>query len=298
MHRHIVAVLAVLSVGVVGAWAGDGWVDKNWKQWSKDEVKLVLHDSPWSKRWATGQVNTSAAVPGVSGAGKEGAAGENVPEIDYYLQIRSAIPVREAVIREAQLGRGYDSFTESEKNSFDAQSVQFLNRVYSDAILVHVLYSSNVQAFERQLAEHWQSIRPDAVPEEIFLINERGNRVAPIRFTSPRGGAYEFDMAFPRTVNGEPVIHEGDKTFQIEFHNPAVGTQTARAPASNGSPAGAPAGSAVERRPGTTVRTRSPLPPTGNVASPSNHAVANFKGERVLVEFNLSSMMWQGKVTY
>jgi hypothetical protein len=298
MRRHVCAVLAILVSAVLVTWAGVGWVDKDWKQWSKDEVKLVLHDSPWSKKWAKGQLNTSAAVPGVSGAGKEGAAGENAPEIDYYLQIRSAMPVREAVIREAQLERGYDSFTESEKKAFDAQSIPFLNRVYSDVIVVHVLFSSNVQAFERQLAEHWQNIRTDAIPDEVFLINERGNRVPPVRFTAPRGGAYEFDLAFPRTLNGDAVIHEGDKTFQIEFINPAVGTQATRTPESNGSPATVSAGGATARKPGSNGGARTPLPPTGSATSPTNHAVANFKAERVLVEFNVASMMWQGRVTY
>jgi hypothetical protein len=299
MRRHVCVVLAMLTFAVFTARAGDGWADKDWKQWSKDEVKVVLHDSPWSKKWAKGQVNTSAAVPGVSGAGKEGAAGENAPEIDYYLQIRSAMPVREAVVRDAQLQSGYDSMAEPQKNAFDAQSAQFLNRVYGDVIVVHVLYSSNVQAFERQLAEHWQSIRPDAIPDEIFLITERGDRVAPVRFTSPRGGAYEFDMAFPRAVNGEAVIHEGDKIFQIEFHNPAVGTQAVHTPASNGSPATAPAGGAAARRQGSNGGARTPLPPTASSTRPANtNAVANFKGERVLVEFSVPSMMWQGKVTY
>jgi hypothetical protein len=259
MRRHMFAVLAIFIATVLTTWAGDGWVDKDWKQWSKDEVKVVLHDSPWSKKWAKGQVNTSAAVPGVSGAGKEGAAGENAPEIDYYLQIRSAMPVREAVIREAQLERGYDSFTESEKKAFDAQSIPFLNRNYGDVIVVHVLYSSNVQAFERQLAEHWQNIRTGAIPEEVFLINERGDRVPPTHFSSPRGGAYEFDLAFPRTINGEPVIHERDKTFQIEFHNPAVGTQATRTPESNGSPATPSAGGATAA-PGRPFHPREALP--------------------------------------
>jgi hypothetical protein len=298
MRRYAAAVLAILSFSVVATWAGDVWVDKDWKLWSKDEVKVVLHDSPWSKHWAKGQVTTSAAPPGVSGAGREGAAGENTPQIDYYLQIRSAAPVREAVIRDFQIDRSYDSMSDAEKKAFDAQSAQFLNRVYSDVIVLHVLYSSNIQTFERQLADHWQSVRPDAVPEDFYLINEKGDRFSPVHFSSPKGGAYEFDMAFPRMVNGEPIIHPNDKMFQIQFVNPAVGRQAATAPTGNGAPS-APAGEATARRPGVTANPVRQLPPTSSSTRPANtNAVPNFKAERVLVEFNVQSMMWNGKLTY
>jgi hypothetical protein len=258
----------------------------------------VLQDSPWSKHWAKGQVTTSAALPGVSGAGREGAAGENAPQINYYLQIRSAMPVREAVIRDAQLQGSYDSMSDADKKAFDARSAQFLNRVYSDVIVLHVLYSSNIQTFERQLADHWQNIRADAVPEDFYLITERGDRISPVHFSSPKGGAYEFDMAFPRLVNGEPIIHPDDKTFQIQFVNPAVGRQAGTAPAGNGAPS-APAGGASARRPGTTANPARELPPTTSSTRPAaTNAVPNFKAERVLVEFNVQSMMWNGKVTY
>jgi hypothetical protein len=301
MRRFRFAVLTILSVAVVGVQAADVWVDKDWKQWSKEDVKIVLQNSPWSKAWAKGQVNTSSAMPSVSGAGQEGASGENAPTIHYYLQIRSAEPVRQAVIREAQIDRGYDTFTESEKKAFDAQAIPFLNRKYNDVINVHVVYSSNIQEFERELAVYWQNIRQESVPTDFYLITERGDRIAPIRYVAPKTGAYEFDLSFPRLLNGEPVIHEGDKAFSIQFVNPAVGAGSpngstpSRAP---GGPTTAPAGGATERRQGSTAGIRTTLPPTANSASPTNHAVANFKAERVLVEFNVANMMWQGKITY
>jgi hypothetical protein len=299
MRRYAAVVLAMLTVSAAGICAGDVWVDKDWKVWSKDEVKVVLQDSPWSRHWAKGQVNTSAALPGVSGAGREGAAGENAPRIDYYLQIRSAMPVREAVIRDAQIDRSYDSMSEAEKKGFDAQSASFLNRAYSDVINVHVLYSSNIQTFERQLADHWQNIRPESVPEDFYLINERGDRFSPTHFNSPKGGAYEFDMAFPRMVNGEPIIHPDDKIFQIQFVNPAVGRQSASGTAGNGAPS-APAGEASARRAGGNPNPVRELPSTGAGSTrPANTtAVPNFKAERVLVEFNVQNMMWNGKLTY
>lgn len=296
LRRCAGVLLAILVVGVVDARVGDEWADKDWRQWSKDDVQAVLHDSPWSKRWAKGQVNTSAALPGVSGAGQQGAAGEGAPRIDYYFQIRSAEPVREGIVRQFQFDQGYDTaMSEPEKKSFDEKAAQILNRSYDDVIVVHVLYSSNIQAYERQLAAYWQSLTQDSVKDRIYLITERGDRIAPSRFVSSRTGTYEFELNFPRKINGEPLIRPGEKSFSIQFENPALGTGTQNAPSGREA---LPTGGATARRQGAVGLPRNPLPPTGNVTNPSNPRVASFKAERVLVQFNVESMMWKGKLTY
>jgi hypothetical protein len=298
-NRIVASGLLVLGLAALVVRAGDGWADTDWHQWSKDEVNVVLHDSPWSKRWAKGQVNTSAALPGVSGAAQQGSAGEGAPRIDYYFQIRSAEPVRDAIVRQFQFDQQYDTtMTPTEKKSFDASAAQILNRRYDDVIVVHVIYSSNIQAFERDLATYWQSLTQDAIKDKVYLITERGERIAPNRFVSSRTGTYEFELNFPRTVNGEPLIHPSDKEFSIQFTNPAVGTS---APGGSGlsTMLGSPSGGAITNKQGTAAANRTPLPPTGaNSTNPSNHAVASFKAERVLVEFNVDSMMWKGKLTY
>ena len=39
-------------------------------------------------------------TPAISGAASEGAGGESNLEVDYYIQDRSSIPVREAYVRQ------------------------------------------------------------------------------------------------------------------------------------------------------------------------------------------------------
>ncbi len=261
---------------------------------------MVLHDSPWSKRWAKGQVNTSAAVPGVSGAGQEGAAGESSPRIDYYFPIRSAEPVRDAIVRQFQLDQSYDtSMFADQKKSFDDRAAQILNRRYDDTILVHVIYDSNIQTFERQLATYWQSITQDSIKDKVYLITERGDRISPNRFVSSRTGTYEFELNFPRTINGEPLIHSGDKEFSIQFRIRPWGTRSQREAARRSSGGVAQSGAAREASRGTAAANRTPLPPTGpNPTNPTSHTVASFKAERVLVQFNVDTMIWKGKLTY
>jgi|CZKC01.1.fsa_nt_gi hypothetical protein len=264
--RWIFAILAISFAVVLTVRAEDFWIKKPWTQWSKDECNKILQDSPWAKKWSKGEVHLTEAMPGESGATAEGAGGEKSPEIHYIVELRSALPIREATVRLQQIGMKYDKMTDAQKKEFDAKAEEFLKRTYDDVILVHVDYGSNVQTFEREMATYWKNIREDAVPVDFYLINERGDRISPAKFNSPRNGSYAFDLIFPRLKNNEPVIHEGDKSVSIQFVHPAVGTQTT---ASGGDP---------------TSTLDSSLTPFGR--------------ERVLIQYKLDKMSVGGKLTY
>lgn len=46
----------------------------------------------------------------------------------------------------------------------------FLSRNYEDAVVVHVIYVSNVQEYNRDLATFWRTHYPEGtVPQEAFL---------------------------------------------------------------------------------------------------------------------------------
>jgi hypothetical protein len=263
MRRYLAGILIVLGVAVLAVHAEDFWVKKDWKSWSKEDCRKMLEDSPWTRKWSEAQVSMGAALPSVSGTAQEGAAGDTNLEVHYFVQDRSAIPVREAYIRQLQIDGKYDKMDEAHKKSFDEQADGYLNRVYDDVVLIHVEYGSSVVPFARQLANYWKSIREDAIPVNVFLINQRGDHIPPIKFSSPKNGDYAFELIFPRMKGGEPIVQDGDKEFSIEFHHPAVGSQNA-----------------------------------GNTNNPGNPNAATLGGERVLSEFKVDKMMWKGKLNY
>lgn len=228
-RRYFGFVLAILAVAVLTAHADDFWVKKDWTKWSKDECNKMLTDSPWSKTWSKGQVNLSAALPSASGGNRESTEGDNNVELHYTVQFRSALPVRRAFVRLSEINAKYDSMDAEHKKAFDAQTEPFLGRTYDDVILVHVEYGSTSQVFVRDMATYWKSIRPDSIPVDFYLINERGDRVSPVKFLSPSAGTYAFELIFPRLKNNEPIVRDGDKNLEVQFVNPAVGSQTATA---------------------------------------------------------------------
>jgi len=261
--RRSFAIILLIVIAAITARSESFWVKKDWREWSKGDCNKMLQDSPWAKKWSKSVVILGAASAGRSGAAREGAGGENHPEVDYAIMIQSAPPIREAEARRMQIEQKYDRMDEQHKKDLEARAEQLLAPTFDDFILVHVEYSSNVQTFERQLARHFQGIPEGSIPLGIYMITQSGDHIGPSKWVSPRTGEDEFEMYIPRTVKGEPVIKPTDKKFSIQFRAPAVGSQA-----------------------------------VGNPGNVRNTNVATMGNELVLVEFKLDAMVWNGKVTY
>src|SRR5690349_2110622 len=100
-RRYFPRALILFVVAVFTVSADDFWVKKDWKQWSKDDCNKMLQDSPWAKKWSQSHV-TDIKMAGVTAADSEGAT-EKAPEMHYYIQLRSSLPVREATVRFSQI---------------------------------------------------------------------------------------------------------------------------------------------------------------------------------------------------
>ncbi len=297
-RRYAIAVMGVLALAVLTVQAEDFWVKKDWTKWSKDECNKILTDSPWSKKWGKGEVALSAALPsqqqvnpandksmggggtlgssatGTTGAGQEGAGGDNNIEIHYYIELQSALPVRQALIRRAQFNNNYDKLDAEHKKAFDAQVKGLLDATYDDAIDVRVSYGSAQQYLERQLATYWKSIPENSLPVDVYLINEKGDHIPPAKFLSPKGADYSFDLIFPRMQNNEPVIRTTDKSFSVQFPHPAIGSQ----------------------KKGQNIPT-DPSNPNAE-GTGSTPATTSLGRERVLVTYQLNKMVVGGKPLY
>jgi hypothetical protein len=294
-RRHAFVILGILSLAVLTVQADDFWVKKDWTKWSKDDVNKMLQDSPWSKKWGKGEVQLSATLPsqsqtnpqnegrgnpsgtlgspiGTTGTGQEGAGGDNNLEIHYFIELQSALPVRQAMIRRAQFNTNYDKMDADHKKAFDTQVQSLLGATYTDVIDVRVSYGSAQQAFERQLATYWKAIPEDALPVDVYLINEKGDHIPPVKFVSPKNAEYSFEMYFPRMQNNEPVIRENDKSFSVQFPHPPIGSQ--------------PKGQIVPGDPNN---------PNSTINNPSSPSMGK---ERVLVTYQLKQMTIGGKAAY
>lgn len=226
MRRSVwILSLAILVFASAVVRADDFWTKKDWSKWSAADCKKMLTESPWAHTFGMVFENNSAALrssnPGVNRAGNDNMEQSTVT-LNYYVTLRSAEPVREAYVRNLQFAQKYDHMTGDQKKQFDEQTKTFLSRDFKDYILIHVDYETNVPNIGRDLANLWQSYPEDRVPVNTYLDPEHGDHVPPIRFVASKGGNYEFEFYFPRTVNGEPIIKPGDKEIALEFPHPSV----------------------------------------------------------------------------
>lgn len=118
-----VAVFLVTSLGAL-AWAGgDPWKTKPFEQWTQNDVRQILHDSPWAKvqyvpaGWKEGngggksemgrapEGTVSAAQGPAGGAANVGQQAMGTPEgqAAFYLRWNSSRTMREALVRDAIL---------------------------------------------------------------------------------------------------------------------------------------------------------------------------------------------------
>jgi hypothetical protein len=195
--RKIPILLAAVAVFALAANATDFWLTKDWKQWSKGDCENLFAESPWAHTWRSGD------------------------QLAFAVQLRSSLPIRQAIVRQLQFDQKYDKMTDAQRGTFDAQAAQILNRTYDDAILVHVDFSRSSVA-DRLGADLHAYVQKGIEQLNALLITDDETKLAPSRFDMSPKTPGTFDLVFPRLVNGVPAIKDGQKHFSVQFQTPQL----------------------------------------------------------------------------
>ncbi len=212
MKRWFVcAIFVVAAIVASPASAQEFWQKKPYKNWSNDEVNKLLEDSPWARKQVIqGEVEATARL----GISQEDTGRQANPQLWYIAQIRSALPVRQAMVRRSQIAAKYDKMPEDQKKNADAQAEKFLGAEFPDTFVVYVEYGSNVQMDALELDRYWTSVRDDAIPVDLYLVTPKGERINPVKFQHVRSG---IQLTFPRTYQSEPLLNPNDGSFKLEL---------------------------------------------------------------------------------
>lgn len=216
MKKLLINIALILALAAPAS-AQEFWEKKPYTEWSKDQCLKLLRDSPWAKTFTItyGKVDQF-------GQPTKGEARQTEQKISYYAQLRSALPVRQAVVRLAQIQNKYEKMNAADRKNFDASIARYLGAQYSD-IIVHIDYETNVEFFDRDLAEHWQSRTPgEIINNNVYLTTSSGTRVTPSNFKVDRGAGRAFEFVFPRETNGEPLVTANIESIRVEFPNPKI----------------------------------------------------------------------------
>lgn len=216
MQRRVLTLIfpALLLVGLSAPFAADFWEKKTYYEWTDKECAKMLSDSPWA--WELKLLRTG-------GLGASDAAGGQ-QYVSYIIQLRSALPIRQAIVRQMQIANKYDSLSNEQKQAFDRSAESFLNADYSDKVVISVAYSTNQQRLNLDLARSWQSQTMEVLKNSVFLFAGKNEKAKLLDFKVAQGGAQqEFQFVFPRTVGDKPLLTEQDKSLTLEFSYPVLG---------------------------------------------------------------------------
>lgn len=209
--------LLLLLASVGAAQSNDYWEKKDYRQWTDRECRKLLEDSPWANLHTVSQVFIDPIHRDSTSRERQ-----SNPKIVYRVQIRSATPVRQALVRLSQIDVKYDEMSDDARRAFDQNAEKILSANSAQTVVIHVNYSSNVQNDDRELARHWHSQTTERLKNSVFLIGGGGVKVPLSSYSPGEGASREFQFVFPREYNGRPFIAPGDKTLKLEFNHPNI----------------------------------------------------------------------------
>ena len=217
MKRLLLFLLLVTAV----LFAADAWQSKPYTQWTKNDVERLTSSSPWAQTVVLRSPNMTQLrrKTGQFASGPDEGEGAANPEVDYKIAIRTARPIREALVRATALEQKYEQMDSAARAQFDQKWNAYLAQV-PDKIIFHVRYSSNATEIDRQLANYWQTQTLDTLKVDTYLNSPDGERITPIAFWAGKGASREFQIAFPRPK--EPLTKS---SFSVEFKHPDVTSQ-------------------------------------------------------------------------
>jgi hypothetical protein len=199
--------LICLVVSLTAA-AADFWAKKPYQSWSAEETQNMLENSPWATMLKL------SGVQNIAGNGPNARAEmEDDPNITYTIQFRSAVPIRQAQVRSAQLSSHYDKMSAEQKAAFDANTGKFLNATFPDRIIIAVTFQSNVQNYQSELRTYWTEQSVPKLSMKVFL-NTGAERLS---LTNYNFKDDTFQFTFPRPKELPP-----DGKISLEFVHPRI----------------------------------------------------------------------------
>ena len=204
---YLPILLLVLVPTILGQ---DYWKGKSYREWSEKECREMLQNSPWSRDFTV----TDVVIMGTS----DSTLSDSMqPYQKYQVQFRSALPVRQAIIRMAQIVQKYDDLKPAQKKQFDQQAESFLAQDLSQMVIVYVTWATNMPTLNLELANEWKSLTTESLKNRVYLYGSKGDKVPLAQFVAPQGAQRSFQFIFPRQYRGKEILGPEDKSLNLEF---------------------------------------------------------------------------------
>jgi hypothetical protein len=211
LYRQFI-LITVVFLAVKAARGADFWVKKPYQNWSADETRHILEESPWATTYKLTALRTGTTSGGANKGYRPDM--ETDPTISYNLQFRSAQPIREAQVRTSQLNSKYDTMSAEQKAVFDASAGKFLAATFPDRVVVSVTCHSDVLDYMTLLRRYWERQSLGTLSMTVFL-NAGKERLSLLSY-SFKDDTFQFTFPRPRQLGP-------DEKIGVEFVHPNIG---------------------------------------------------------------------------
>lgn len=186
--------------------------NKSYLEWSKGEAEKILNQSPWAItqevriRYA-GEARPVAGGPSPTSGSTHrsdqntiSSGGAEAPvDFQFTLRLRSALPVRQALVRLKQIDAKYDKMSEKERAAFDGKTKGLLECPACSQNYVLSLSSKSTQSPGADAVfSLYKGGRLEDLQRYIYIVDERGERRRLVHFVAPRVPGDEATFFFPR----------------------------------------------------------------------------------------------------
>jgi hypothetical protein len=156
---------------------------QDWKRWAAADCDVILTYSRWVMSWPYLKV-----------------------------QLRSALPIREALLRQLQIEKHYDTMNPEQRLAFDQKNPPGMLESENDPILLYIEHDITYYA------RGSDSVSP---PQQAALELSDGTLVMPIKTEALEfEGESKIVHSFPRVINGKSVLTGDDRNLKFVFGKP------------------------------------------------------------------------------
>ena len=225
--RATLFTLVLFVVSFASPAFGQKFLQKPYTEWSFEEVKKLLNEAPWSNQYQSEQgliastLEQSAreqADNRLSGSDRGNLGRGNIPA-PVIIQLYSALPIRQALVRSRQLGAKYDKMNADEKAKFDASTAGTLKCPLCTDYYIITLTKTKDKS-ERVDDGIFQTLTLENLKGKIWLVNDKQEKLELFQFTPPKGAGESAVFFFKRKKeDGTPFFTEADKEIKFLFAN-------------------------------------------------------------------------------
>ncbi|MDQ3806184.1 MAG: hypothetical protein M3416_20430 [Acidobacteriota bacterium] len=215
LYRAWLAAALCLSSAAAAARAQAGPPDKPFEQWALKEAEALLTESPWAQ-------TAGSLTGGTLSFNRDVYA---LPGRFWTVRLRSALPVRRAMLRLRQLREKYDEMSERKRAEFDEK-----NRPLAECppCADHYAVSLVPPSGGRIGAPSSLNSMPLArLKLHVRLADEKGERRELVHFTPSKAQGQEVVFFFARyDAEGKPLLTPSSKKLIFTLDPEVLSTNT------------------------------------------------------------------------